>query len=165
MTFIATLLLTGMIIPPIASSLTKIHSLPHTYQMSDSRCHLVDKFVYIRMEVTVVRLLLWCNIHITSSNDSWRLGAIVLVTVVVSAVAVGQRTSRAAVLKLLVSADQLQIFSNFVDILPKIMSTRGPLNYTSLEHLKSTSILETLLCQCKNSLQNYDFPNSTRKYS
>jgi hypothetical protein len=49
-----------------------------------------------------------------------------LVTVV-SAVAVGQMTSRAIVFKLLVSADQLQIFSNFVDILPKIMSTRGPL--------------------------------------
>jgi len=134
--FIDTLLLTGMIIPPSASSLTKIHSLPHSYQMSDSRWHLVDKFVYIRMAVTVVRLLLWYYIHITSSSDSWRLGASVLVTVVVSAVTVNQRTSRAVVLKLLVSADQLQIFSNFVDTLPKIMSTRGPLNYTSLEDLK-----------------------------
>jgi hypothetical protein len=78
--FIATLLLTGMIIPPSASSRTKLHSLPPSYQMSDSRCHLVGEFVYTVMAVTAVRLLFWCNIHIDWSSDSWRLDAIVLLS-------------------------------------------------------------------------------------
>jgi hypothetical protein len=61
--FIVTLLLTVIITYQSASSLTKINLFPPTYQVSDSRYHLVGKFVYIRRPVTVTSVCSCGVIH------------------------------------------------------------------------------------------------------